>query len=198
MPRAATAEPWFAQYEDADAADGKRAISPEGFERLCSALGLDLESVEPLVLLWKLNSTRLGYIEIKEWSDGIHAMQVQDQEQLRATIDSTVRQLDVDKPLFKEFYRKTFDFFKADGQKSVSAEDAQTALPLVAGGNWLIPKFAEYLREKEPVKIVNRDQWSSLLELSKSVKPDFSNYDENGAWPVLFDGFVEWAKQHEQ
>ncbi len=26
------------------------------------------------------------------------------------------------------------------------------------------------------------------------VKPDFSNYDESQAWPLLLDNFVEWGK----
>lgn len=27
------------------------------------------------------------------------------------------------------------------------------------------------------------------------VKPDFSNYDESQAWPLLLDNYVEWVKE---
>lgn len=40
-------------------------------------------------------------------------------------------------------------------------------------------------------KVLNRDQWSSFFEFSKTIANDFSDYDENGSWPVLFDEFVQ-------
>ena len=30
--------------------------------------------------------------------------------------------------------------------------------------------------------------------LPQSTKPDFSDYDENGAWPYILDDFVTWMK----
>lgn len=27
------------------------------------------------------------------------------------------------------------------------------------------------------------------------IKPDFSNFDENSAWPYLLDEFVDYAKE---
>ncbi|KAJ1960901.1 DCN1-like protein 4 [Dipsacomyces acuminosporus] len=196
MSSATLTEQWFAQYEDSDRNDGVRVISPEGFEKLCASLGLDMVSIAPLILLWKLNSTRLGYVQLSEWETSLRTLKVVEEAELQAEVNSALQKINDDAGMFRDFYRKTFDFFKTEGQKSVSAEDAQTALPLVGANNWLIPRFAEYLAAEEPVKIVNKDQWSSLLELSKQLSRDYSNYDENGAWPVLFDGFVEWLKQH--
>ena len=30
-------------------------------------------------------------------------------------------------------------------------------------------------------KVLNRDQWCNVLEFSRSINPDLSNYDEDGA-----------------
>lgn len=30
---------------------------------------------------------------------------------------------------------------------------------------------------------------------SQQIKPDFSNYDDAGAWPYLMDEFVEYMKK---
>uniref|UniRef100_A0A4X2L0D8 DCN1-like protein n=1 Tax=Vombatus ursinus TaxID=29139 RepID=A0A4X2L0D8_VOMUR len=43
-------------------------------------------------------------------------------------------------------------------------------------------------------RVMNKDQWYNVLEFSRTVHADLSNYDEDGAWPVLLDEFVEWQK----
>ena len=43
---------------------------------------------------------------------------------------------------------------------------------------------------------MNKDQWFNVLEFSRSVAPDLSNYDEDGAWPVLLDEFVSWFRKN--
>lgn len=35
---------------------------------------------------------------------------------------------------------------------------------------------------------------SSINLRVTQVKPDFSNYDESQAWPLLLDNFVEWGQ----
>jgi len=35
--------------------------------------------------------------------------------------------------------------------------------------------------QQEQYKVLNADQWASLLEFCKAIQPNFSNYDENGA-----------------
>ncbi|KAK7807958.1 hypothetical protein U0070_003030 [Myodes glareolus] len=48
--------------------------------------------------------------------------------------------------------------------------------------------------EQSKYKVINKDQWCNVLEFSRTISLDLSNYDEDGAWPVLLDEFVEWYK----
>merc|ERR1712137_1226918 len=45
------------------------------------------------------------------------------------------------------------------------------------------------------VKAINRDLWMMVLKLATEVPPDLSTYDENPAWPVVFDDFVEYYRE---
>ncbi|KAI8636909.1 Cullin binding-domain-containing protein, partial [Parasitella parasitica] len=55
--------------------------------------------------------------------------------------------------------------------------------------------FVQFVQEKKPVKVINKDQWSSLLDFCKAVPQDLSTYDSTSSWPVLFDDYVEWRQQ---
>ena len=42
---------------------------------------------------------------------------------------------------------------------------------------------------------ISADEWSMLLNFFTEVKPDCSNYQDDGAWPLLLDDYVEWRRE---
>lgn len=95
---------------------------------------------------------------------------------------------------FKLIYRYAFDFAREKDQRSLDINTAKCMLGLLLGKIWpLFPVFHQFL-EQSKYKVINKDQWCNVLEFSRTISLDLSNYDEDGAWPVLLDEFVEWYK----
>lgn len=101
-------------------------------------------------------------------------------------------------------------------------ETARVMLQLLLGKHWpLFAQFAQFL-DQSKYKVINKDQWCNILEFSRTINNDLSNYDLDGACkyirgilmltlvsltsyfinhaynlslgPVMLDEFVEWLK----
>ena len=44
---------------------------------------------------------------------------------------------------------------------------------------------------------MSQDEWSMMLNFFVEIKPDCSNYADDGAWPLLLDDYVEWRREQE-
>lgn len=60
-------------------------------------------------------------------------------------------------------------------------ETAKAMLQLLLGKHWpLYSHFAQFL-EQSKYKVINKDQWCNILEFSRTITIDLSNYDVDGA-----------------
>ncbi|KAI7824162.1 hypothetical protein BX661DRAFT_145088 [Kickxella alabastrina] len=74
---------------------------------------------------------------------------------------------------------------------------AKDILPVIkTQDNRLFDKFVNFLdSDSEKYKTINRDQWQSLLALSKSMDSNLTGYSKEDAWPALFDEFADWVQK---
>eukprot|EP00123_Amoebidium_parasiticum_P009564 comp19557_c0_seq1/m.22945 comp19557_c0_seq1/g.22945 ORF comp19557_c0_seq1/g.22945 comp19557_c0_seq1/m.22945 type:complete len:245 (-) comp19557_c0_seq1:59-793(-) len=180
---------WFGKYTDED----KDTIGPSGMERLCDDLGVVPEDITMLVLAWQLNAKTMGYFTREEWRAGMERLRVQSTEELRGRRDD-LKKLLADKTQFKALYRYAYDFVRDPDQRSVDMDRAVAMLGLLLVGRW---RWAECLidyLQGSTHRGINRDQWTSLYEFTL-LPTDLATYDENSAWPVMLDEFVEYLRE---
>ena len=66
-------------------------------------------------------------------------------------------------------------------QRSLDIETAKAMLALLLARQWaLLPVFFQFL-EQSRYRVLNKDQWCNVLEFSRAVDPDLTNYDVDGA-----------------
>lgn len=79
---------------------------------------------------------------------------------------------------FNEFI---FFFSKDKDQRSMDIETAKAMLHLLLGKQWnMYPEFAQFLQQSK-YKVINKDQWCNILEFSRTITNDLTNYDVDGA-----------------
>eukprot|EP00123_Amoebidium_parasiticum_P009940 comp19791_c0_seq1/m.23752 comp19791_c0_seq1/g.23752 ORF comp19791_c0_seq1/g.23752 comp19791_c0_seq1/m.23752 type:complete len:271 (-) comp19791_c0_seq1:408-1220(-) len=181
----------FEKYRDTD----DDVIGPDGMMHFCKDLGVNPENIDMLILAWQLNAQRMGYFTRSEWIVGMQKLNCDTIPKLKSL---QLHRLISDPTDFKEMFRFSFEFARDSEQKSLDMAKAGQMLRLLLANRWAdLDNFVAFLEESN-FKVINRDQWMNIFEFSATIAPDLSNYDENGAWPVLLDEFVEWRRERMQ
>ena len=86
------------------------------------------------------------------------------------------------------------------GQKGLEAEAATGLWGVrlcaeVAGGRFPLAQLLITFVEAKHKYSISRDTWCLALDFLKTVDASLAGFDEEDAWPVLLDDFVEWLKE---
>ncbi|ORY89219.1 DCN1, defective in cullin neddylation 1, domain-containing 4 [Syncephalastrum racemosum] len=140
-----------------------------------------------------MNARTIGYISKEEWMTGMQALNTDSKQKLQKRLPDLGVMV---KDHTDELYRFAFNYAKNPDQRCMDVEIACFLWRIILAEKYpIVNDFTEFLEQKQPVKVINRDQWLSFYDFVNTVSPDLSDYDEMSAWPTLFDEFVEWKKQ---
>lgn len=181
----------FLKYKAPDA----DAIQADGVSRLCDDLQVDPGDVAMLVLAFHFKAEKMCEFSKAEWTQGLGALGCDSVEKLAAKVPSLRASL-ADEATFRGVYAYAFAFGLERGAKALVADTALALWGLLLPGRWgAAEAWLGYCSGVRGMKAVSKDTWMQLLEFSRKFKGgDFSDYDEDGAWPTLIDDFVEQAK----
>lgn len=175
-------------------ANDEGVIGPIGMEKLCNDLEVEPTHIVMLVLAWKLKAKTMCVFSKDEWMSGMHLLQCDGLRKLKDKLPY-LESLLADAALFKQIFRYSFDFARDVSQRSLDKATAVEMIRMLLVDRWSETSvFLRYL-EQCAYRVVNRDQWNNILEFAQTIRADCANYDEDGAWPVLLDDFVEWRRK---
>jgi len=156
-----------------------------------------LEDVRILVLLWKLGAKdKPAQINRDEWMKGCAELQIDSVAKLKALIPS----LDLgflDETAFLGFYEFAFQFSREGTHRTLDKGLVIELMKLVLVNRIdqvRIDSVVGFLENQNDVNRITLDQWKQVFSFLNEVQDVETDYDEDGAWPVLIDEYVEYLK----
>jgi len=181
----------FNKYRDPTEAD---KITADGTLRLLQDLKLSPDSRLVLIMVWKMKAATQCEFSREEFLQGLADLAVDSIDKLRSKLVTVEQETLRDAVKFRDLYIFSFGYAKNPTQKGIELEMAIPYWHILLQGRFtLLGLWTQFLQEQHK-RSIPRDTWVLLLDFCQTINTDLSNYDEEGAWPVLIDDFVEWAR----
>eukprot|EP00747_Dinoflagellata_sp_TGD_P170140 gnl/TRDRNA2_/TRDRNA2_200946_c0_seq1.p2 gnl/TRDRNA2_/TRDRNA2_200946_c0~~gnl/TRDRNA2_/TRDRNA2_200946_c0_seq1.p2 ORF type:complete len:309 (+),score=67.83 gnl/TRDRNA2_/TRDRNA2_200946_c0_seq1:297-1223(+) len=178
----------------ADHPGGPDGITGEKFLALFKDLAVDpAADVAALAIASACNASEMGIFRRREFVCGCAAFEVDNVDAWRDKIPE-VRQDVLSGRSLEEVYKYTFGVAVEPPCKVLPLEEAEQYWALLLHDWPLRELFCTWAARHMKGKAINRDLWLMVLKFAQEVPPDLSNYDDNPAWPVVFDEFVEYCR----
>ena len=171
-------------------------ISLDGILRFCDDLSIEPDCYEVLLFCFLCRAKQMYSLTKEEFLLGVktlthHMDNLLDLRTALFTFDIL--------PCENEFYTWTYHYGLIDGQRCVTTTNAISLWRLFYSKHVIKPeifdRWIEYLEDdvnNEIPKTITCDTWTIFPQFAKFIQLNgYEAYDDNEAWPCLFDGFVE-------
>jgi len=181
----------FNKYRDPNESD---KITADGTLKMLQDLKLSPDNRLVLIMVWKMKAATQCEFSREEFQCGLLELGVDSIDKLRNKLAIVEAETSKDPGKFRDLYVFSFAYAKNPTQKGIELDMAIPYWHILLHGRFpLLNLWTQFLTEQHK-RSIPRDTWVLLLDFCQTISPDLSNYDEEGAWPVLIDDFVEWAR----
>jgi DCN1-like protein 1/2 len=179
---------WFNTYADVD---DNETMGVEGIQKFCDDIKVGPEDVLMVVISYHFGAANMLVYTKEEFFNGMQSMGTDSVDALVKRIPELRAEL-ADKESFRAIYHFTFKWACPQGQKSMPVDVAIALWQLLFSKDTfpLLTEWCEYI-EKNRKHAISRDEWYLLFDFTATVDAILNGYDENSAWPVVIDCFVE-------
>ena len=169
-------------------------LDQDAVVKFCEDIGVDPMEMIILGVSFKMNAANMCTYTRAEFTRGMEVMGCDTPKKMQAYLPKLRAEL-AEPKVFREFYNYCFTFAKEEDSKVLSQEIAIGLWQLLLADKFSnLPLWIEFLEWRDKKWPLSKDTWSLLLEFSKQVNDDLSKYDDDGAWPVIIDDFVDWLR----
>lgn len=175
-----------------DHSEGSDGIFGESLLDFFEDLGVDpAADVAALALSSACGAAEMGVLCRREFIRGCATLDVDSLEDLRGRMP-TLREDVMSGKVLHEVYAYTFGIALEPPSKVLPVDEARQYWTILLHGWTLRASFCSWAEAH--IRAVNRDLWMMVLKFATQVPPDLSTYDDDPAWPVVLDEFVEYQR----
>ena len=164
-------------------------------------MGLDPADRRVLFLAWLAEASRMGYFTRAEWARACRKLRAGLPAAVAAALAPLAAAVDAPRsPDFASFFEFAFRYCLTDASQKIvdlgtAREMLSLALPAEEGRCPHRRPLLAFLAQQKEYKCLNADQWRGIGRFVREVGPGCADFDDDGAWPLLLDNYVEWVRK---